>query len=390
MKLLVLAQTPPPLHGQSLMVQALLDGLPARQIAVAHVPLALSRDAADIGRWRPGKALATLRAGLHARRVARQENYDALYYIPAPGKRGALWRDLLVLSLARPACPRLVLHWHASGLGAWLDNHAAAPERRLALSRLGRADLAIVLGEALRDDAARFAPRQLAVVPNGIADPCPDFVRAPATAGQPLRALFLGLCSAEKGLFAAAEAMLLANRRAGASPAAPAFALTAAGAFASAAESRRFRELAALTPKVLRHVGVVSGATKHTLLAESDCLCFPTAYPHEAQPLVVLEALAYDLPVIATRWRAIPESLPADYPHLVATPSPEAIADRLLALASSPSVPGTLRSHFLTHHTADRWLDNLAAALAQLAHTQSGRPAGEPAQSGTHGIPASR
>src|SRR5687768_11416855 len=59
MKLLVLAQTPPPLHGQSVMVQALVDGLPKLGIPLHHVNLRLSQDTGDVGRWRVSKIVAT-------------------------------------------------------------------------------------------------------------------------------------------------------------------------------------------------------------------------------------------------------------------------------------------------------------------------------------------
>ena len=362
MKLLVLAQTPPPLHGQSLMVQTLVEGLPMLGLAVCHVPLQLSRDHADIGRWRPGKVVSAIQAGLRARRLVRREGCDTLYYVPAPGKRGALWRDLVVLALARPACPRLVLHWHAVGLGEWLRTCATAAERMLARRGLGGADLAIVLAESLRADAVRFAPRRLVVVPNGIAAPCPGFERPPRTA-NPFRVLFLGSCSEEKGLFVAAEAVLAANSGAGASPAAPAFILTAAGAFTCREDEARFRALVQNSAGCLRHAGSVTGEAKHALLAGSDCLCMPTAYPHEGQPLVLLEALAYDLPIVATRWRAIPESLPAAYPHLVAPGQPAEVAGHLAAIAQHPPPSGSLRQHFLAHFTARQHLAALAAAL---------------------------
>src|SRR3972149_2887749 len=82
MKLLVLAQTPPPIHGQSLMVQTLVTGLPEYGIEVHHVNLGLSRDAADIGRWRPGKIAAVLDACLHAVVARFRLGCDTLYYVP--------------------------------------------------------------------------------------------------------------------------------------------------------------------------------------------------------------------------------------------------------------------------------------------------------------------
>src|SRR5687767_6781591 len=93
---------------------------------------------------------------------------------------------------------------------------------------LGRVDLAIVLGDALQADAAYLKPRRIVVVPNGIPTPrAPDSVGAP----QPYRLLFLGLCSEEKGLFAAAAAVQESNRLKLSSDVRPAFALTAAGPF---------------------------------------------------------------------------------------------------------------------------------------------------------------
>ena len=131
MKLLVLAQTPPPLHGQSQMVRTLVDGLPAHGLPLHHVNLRLSRDHADIGRWRPGKLLAVLAAAGRAVAARWRHGCDTLYCVPAPGKRGALYRDWLLLALCRPFFPRLVLHLHNGGLADWLTTHATAPERWL-------------------------------------------------------------------------------------------------------------------------------------------------------------------------------------------------------------------------------------------------------------------
>jgi len=361
MKLLVLAQTPPPLHGQSLMVQTLVEGLPALGIAVCHVPLQLSRDPADIGRWRPGKVATAVHAGLRARRLARRGHCDALYYVPAPGKRGALWRDLLVLALARPACPRLILHWHAVGLGEWLHTRATNAERTLARRFLGRADLAIVLDDALRADADLLAPRRVVVVPNGIADPCPDFRPRPR-AGRPGEVLFLGLGSRTKGLADTVEAIGQLQAR---SPGT--FRLTFSGEFATPKDREHFQEQTRTIGDALRHVGFADADRKRALFAAADVFCFPTVYPHEGQPLVLLEALAHDLPIITTRWRAIPSMLPPMHVWYVTAGRIDELAAALVGACEAPRPDGALRCHFLARFTREHHLAALHSALRSLA-----------------------
>lgn len=362
MKLLVLAQAPPPLHGQSVMVQTLVEGLPAHGVPVHHVNLRLSRDAADIGRWRPGKVTAVLAACGRAVAARFRHQCDTLYYVPAPGQRGALWRDLVVMLLCRPFFRRLVLHWHASGLDAWLATAATTVELGLTRLLLGRADLSIVLAGSLRTDAAALNPRRIAVVPNGIADPGGGAAAPRPAAGGPFQVLFLGLCSEEKGLFAAARAVLAANRAARAPKDAPRFTLVAAGPFPDYATGSHFEELCREHPAALRYAGPVQGAAKAALFRTSHCLCLPTRYPAEGQPLVLLEAMAHDLPVVATRWRAIPDTLPPGTP-LIEPGDETALAAALRELARTPPPAGTLRSHYLAHHTTAHHLAALSAAL---------------------------
>lgn len=348
------------------MVQTLLDGLgPRSALTLHHVNFRLSRNNADVGHWRPMKIFRTIALALSAIAVRVREGCDTLYYIPAPpAKRGALYRDWVVLALCRPFFRRLVLHWHAAGLGVWLETKCGRIERAVTHALLGRADLSIVLAPSLRDDAEYLRARRIAIVANGIADPGPPPVRD--SSRVPFQALFLGLCSEEKGLFAAAEAVAAANRRAGAVEGGPRFALVAAGPFPEDQTAARFHALAASQSGAIRHAGFAGESEKRRLFAASQCLIFPTHYSAEGLPLVVIEALAHDVPVIATRWRALPDIVSSECGTLVTPHDLEALTDALIALQRSPPRPGGGRECFLRRFTVDHHLDALAAALREL------------------------
>ena len=364
MKLLVLAQTPPPLHGQSAMVKVLVDGLPARGIAVHHLNLRLSDETADIGRWQIGKIFTTISFAAQAIRARFKHACTTLYYVPSPpAKRGALYRDWVLMLLCRPFFSRCVFHWHAAGLGVWLVTHGNFAERAISHLLLGRAHLSIVLANALKADAQCLRPRRIAIVPNGIATPP---VSPPSVFSRPVRLLYLGLCSEEKGVFAAVSAVLEANRRTDGSESNPAFVLTVAGPFDRNATRDRLHRLCGEHPNLIDYVGVVDEPKKAALFATCHALLFPTRYSAEGMPLVAIEALAHDRPIIATQWRALPEIITPDVGILVPLGNDSTLAAALLRMREHPPASRACRTRFLTHFTLERHLDLLADALTAL------------------------
>src|SRR5215471_15389745 len=111
MKLLIFAHTPPPHHGQSYMVQLMLEGFGGdrrkqkRDVAnnsvgaqkygidCYHVNVRLSKKLEDIGDLRLGKVFLLLGYCLQAVWCRYRYDVTTMYYIPAPGKPSALYRD---------------------------------------------------------------------------------------------------------------------------------------------------------------------------------------------------------------------------------------------------------------------------------------------------------
>ena len=406
MKLLVFAHTPPPFHGQSQMVKLLLDGFRGGEggkygaelesgspfgIECYHVNAQVSDDAQDVGRMRPQKAVRLLRYCMEAIWVRLRHGVSVFYYIPSPPKRSALYRDWVVMLLCRPWFRRVVFHWHAVGLGEWLHSGAKPWERWISQKLLSGAELSIVLSQLNESDALRLAPKATAVVANGIADPCPryDTTIQPRQAarmkarrkllngfdlsaderseagGDPevIRVLFLAHCTRDKGLFDAIEGVRLANERLKEQRLSLRIRLEVAGAFLTQEEEQEFRALLK-QPGVsewLSHAGFISTEAKWLAMGGADVFCFPTYFANEGQPANIIEAMAFGLAVVSTRWRAILDLLPPGYPALVAPKQPTEVASALL---KSLDVRGSeLRARFLSHYTLEQHLKTLAQTL---------------------------
>lgn len=368
-----------------------------------HVNARLSGSIDQIAKpsWR--KIFLLLRYCVEAIGCRFRYGVKAMYYIPAPGLRAALYRDWIVMVLCRPFFRRIVFHWHAVGLGEWLEKEARPWEFWFSHWMLGRANTSIVLSDYNRADAAKLSPRCCAVVPNGTPDPCPDFanrvlpvrrarlamrrqlldgqppaqseVKAPAHAPHLFRVLFLSLCTREKGLFDCLDAIALANAQLAAKNRLLRVQLTVAGAFFSEKDRTDFAARTALPDLKLQPMpnvvlpqdavvlkGPVSEAEKWRLFQESDCFCFPTYYLAEGVSRVLLEAMAFGLPIIVSRWRALPDLFPKDYPGLVEPRDPAQLALRLIQFLDA-DIAETFRAEFTANYTLEKHLARLIATL---------------------------
>jgi glycosyltransferase involved in cell wall biosynthesis len=381
MKLVVFAHVPPPHHGQSQMVKYLVDGLradPALGIEVLHVDARLSDDIADVGSARGGKLFKLLGYVREARRLGKKNGIRTLYYVPSPPKRSSLYRDWIALALLRPWFRQVIFHWHAVGLGQWLETNANPIERALTRRLLGNASLSLVLSKFNQPDAEKLQPRQIAVVANGVPDPCPEFDSSLAAirqrrlaerqaAGGDVRVLFLALCSRDKGVFDAIDAVRLANELNAQAARPLRFRLLIAGTFPTVAEHEEFKTRLK-DPSVsacVEHTGFLGPQEKAKALAESDMFLFPSYFANEGQPLNLIEAMAFGLPIVSTRWRGIPEMLPENFAGLVEPRDPTAAANALVTVVQAEDGL-RFRERFLARYQLDAHLRAMAEALQRV------------------------
>jgi glycosyltransferase involved in cell wall biosynthesis len=213
----------------------------------------------------------------------------------------SFYRSLLDLLVARLLRRRVCLHIHG---GRFAEFCAAAGRSGQWLIRHGcqAADAVIVLSQRWRQTLQPFlGSSRIEVVPNGVASAVSHADRRPARA---CHFLFLGALRRRKGLAELIEAAATLR------DADVAYELTIAGPD-EASERHDWRsdvQDRGLQAHV-RFIGPVRGAAKQALLAAADCLVLPSH--SEGLPLVLLEAAAADLAVIATSVGSIPEFVAA-------------------------------------------------------------------------------
>lgn len=431
-KLLIFAHVPPPHHGQAVMVELMLQALRGEESRksrvktqrtenmergdeeksrrdIFHVDARVSDDIGDVGGIRPGKIIRLFKFCFEAILLRIRHGAMDFYYVPAPAKKSAIVRDWLVMALVRPWFRRTIFHWHAFGLGHWATGTEETPSgaggdaqtppcvfghlepfaRWLTRRLHGNADLSIVLTNYNRMDAALLDPKQIKVVPNGIADMFSDceqkgarsdrirhlheLLKTPLTAKEKPEAvnfLFMGHLIEGKGVFVAVEAVKRANAELAKRLAPWRARLTLAGSFASTDEKTALHSVVASSnlaadteSAAIDFVGFLGAAQKKTALWNADVLLFPTFYDGETQGLVLLEAMSAGVLVISSSWRGVAEVLPEGYPWIV---RPRSIEDLVCAILNCPGSDQAepLRRRYEKYCSIDHHREAIRTALA--------------------------
>jgi len=249
-------------------------------------------------------------------------------------------RDAIFIWIAALANRRVVTHLKGGGYGEFYEHRSWLFQQVIRLT-IERADCVIVLGELLREQFAFLRDQsRIHVVYNGLPlkiDPLDCRARR-HVAGRPLALLFMSNMILSKGILDVLDAArLLVDEGVEIS-------VKLCGGFVATAVDRSPRELrnvddllrevrARALEDVVTYYGVVQGDAKLSVLRESDVFVLPTYYEWEGQPISIIEAMAFGLPVVTTAHKGIPEQVTDGVNGLIVQPrSPRSIADAVRRL----------------------------------------------------------
>lgn len=319
-RLLFLGPLPPPVTGQALAHQALVEGLPDTEVEVIDTA---KRHLAQ-GFTSLRHAFRLLGVAWRARRLAPRA--DTIYMGISQSIPGNLKDCLIWLLLGRTQRRKLVLHLHGGGIARTVYGRSGFL-RWLNRRLLRDLRAVVVLGDSLRDVFAGIVPAdRIRVVPNFAADEV--YLESDAVAAkhreEPLRVLYLSNLFPSKGYGIVLEA---AERTAGETG----VHFDLAGGCIDDEQERTVRARVDALPHVDYH-GVVEGAAKRELLARAQVLVLPSSYPYEGQPLCILEAYAAGCAVFTTDQGGILDVFtPAVHGSLLEKASVDSLCDALRA-----------------------------------------------------------
>jgi glycosyltransferase involved in cell wall biosynthesis len=348
-----------------MMIQEFLQGS-YEGLHLEHVPLRFSRSTAEIGGFDLRKLRVLAHTIVEIVRARFRTGATVLYYPPAGPNFVPVLRDLVLLNATRWLFKKTAFHFHAAGLAS-IYRRLPLPLKPLFWSAYNKPDLAIFTTAATSAEATILHAGARSIVPCGIHDEAAqDNLRDFASSARVPTILFAGILCEGKGLMTLLQACRLLNA-AGAK-----FRVVCIGAF----ESEEFKQQAeaflraANLASIVEFRGVVTGDAKAELFRSVDIFCFPSHYASESFGVVLIEAMSFSLPIVATRWRGIPEVTGEEGSFLVEVRDSEALAARLGELLQSPDLRARMgrinRQRFLERFTMQTYRNGMSMALRKL------------------------
>src|SRR5439155_4199959 len=297
--LLLIVQLPPPVHGVTMMNEAVVRSTTVHStFDVDVMPLRFAASAADVGRFNVKKVLLAGTVALRLLATCIRRRPQVAYFTLVPVGM-AYYRDVVFVAVLKFLRIPVIFHLHGLGVK---DAARTWWKRRLYQWTFSGATV-IHLSERLYEDIEAFVPREKChFLPNGIVDwgaALPPRVR---DIPPPVpRVLFLSNMREAKGVLVVVEALRALRTRG------VAFESVFVGYTSDHDFLERFDASIAEGGMrgTVRYAGPKYGEEKMRIMAESDIFVFPSF--QECLPIVVLEAMSAALPVVASKQGGLPD-----------------------------------------------------------------------------------
>ena len=328
--ILFILHMPPPVHGAAMVGKYIHDSHVINETFNCHYfNLTLARDLNDIGKGGIKKLFDFIKQLICIWKAVRKVN-PQLCYVTPNAKGGAFYKDFIVIMLLKIMKQKIIIHYHNKGVATRqnkiLDNF---------LYRQFFKNLKVILlAEVLYEDIKKYVPRKdVFFCPNGIPD-VKDTIIYKKHNHTKAQILFLSNMIASKGVWELVKACSLL-KESGVD-----FKCHFVGKWNDITEKEFNIKIhqQKLEDYIIAH-GAKYGKDKIQFFQNTDIFVFPTYYPNECFPIVLLEAMQQGLPCISTNEGGIPNIIDQGKTGFVIEKNdPQQIADKINYLINHQEV----------------------------------------------------
>lgn len=324
---------PPPIHGAAMMGKYIHDSNLVNQSFSCHyINLTTASAIQDIGKCSVAKIWNFCKLLLRIVRDIRRYNPELVYVTPNAKGMG-FYKDFIVVQLIKSMGCKVIAHYHNTGVSLrqdrFLDN--------LLYRKFFKNIKVILLADILYQDMSRYVSRKnVYICPNGI----PEIGLDPKIMAQDrpvLHLLFLSNLLEAKGVFVLLDALKILKEK-GFS-----FICSYVGGETNDVDKDRFNQelLRRGLEDCVRYNGSKFGEAKLQEYANADIFVFPSL--NEAFPLVLLEAMQFRLPVVASNVGGVADIVKDGETGFIVPPgNPLILSEKIAVLLKNSQLRGKM------------------------------------------------
>ncbi|MGZ0069652.1 glycosyltransferase family 4 protein [Microbacterium arborescens] len=288
MKILTISQLPPPRHGSTIMTEHFLRAIGELGHESSLLERRFSRSVAEVGRFSIRKLGSAAWIPIRLLRAIAREKPDACVFF-VTNRRLSFMVDVALTLVLRATRTPTILYVHTSG---WHDLASTGWVWRKGAEYIFKKAISVVtLGPALAADlAALDVSSRLSVIRN---------TSEPQSATEPhngaMSVIFISNLIPSKGVL---DFLAIAEKVGSTHPSIR-FTVYGATADATFEASVRERIRNARSANISFGGAIGNAESMSAVLSRADILLFPSRYEYEAQPLTIVEALSFGVPVAA-------------------------------------------------------------------------------------------
>ncbi len=289
---------PPPVHGAAMMGKYIHDSQLVNDSFDCHfINLTTATSLEDINKGGIKKAFRFAELLRKIRKEVKLLQPDLVYVTPNAAAP-AFYKDFVVVQMLKGMGCRVVAHYHNKGVrrrqDRWLDDKL--------YRRFFKNLKVILLAEALYKDVEKYVRREdVMICPNGIPETL-DYEPTAKRHNDIPHLLFLSNLLESKGVLVLLDACKILVDKG------YSFVCDFVGGETVEIDAARFaKEVEARgLNRMVFYKGRKYGGDKHKAFEDADIFVFPTTYPKECFPLVLLEAMQHGVAVVSTDEGGIP------------------------------------------------------------------------------------